>query len=306
MSDTLSSVSAWSPGHISGLFCPIISYDPKKTGSIGAGIAIEQGVTVTITAAPQTTIHSISRTNTGSIREEWFEESILEDLLKRMKVPTSLAIKTECALPLSSGFGLSAASLFALAYAARAFFHLPLSDLECATMAHEIEVLHRTGLGDVAGSMRGGIVYRPVPGIEGGITGTCIRYSKGDRVTALVLGPLVSDSILTSNAILSRIKRAFPSKMPRTIKEFFEISYLFASQSGLMSASVSHILQAAQEAGVLASMTMLGEGVFALGDEGYAFLCAHAPDPKGIFICDIACSGPRIIENYTLKKRECT
>jgi hypothetical protein len=42
-------------------------------------------------------------------------------------------------------------------------------------------------------------------------------------------------------------------------------------------------------------MTMLGEGVFALGAEGYTFLCAHAPDPKGIFVCEIACSGPRVI-----------
>jgi len=300
MSDSICSVSAWSPGHISGLFCPIIGDEPKKTGSIGAGIAIEQGVTVTIATAPQTTIHSISRTNTGLMHEEWFENSILEDLLMRMRIPTSLAIKTECALPLSSGFGLSAASLLALAYAVRAFFDLPLSDLECAGVAHEIEVLHRTGFGDVAGSMRGGIVYRPVPGIAGGITGDLIYYSKEDRITTLVLGPLVSDSILTSNTTLSQIRRAFPSQRPKTVKEFFEISYLFASQSGLMSASVSSILHQAQKAGVFASMTMLGEGVFALGDEGYAFLCAHAPDPKGIFVCDIASSGPKIVEISTL------
>ena len=144
--------------------------------------------------------------------------------------------------------------------------------------------------------MRGGIVYRPITGIEGGITGDFISYSKEDRITALVLGPLVSDSILASDATLSRIKQAFPSQKPKTIQEFFEISYLFASQSGLMSVSVSRILQEAQKAGVFASMTMLGEGVFALGDEGHAFLCAHAPDPKGIFVCDIACSGPRITE----------
>ncbi|MDR2856130.1 MAG: GHMP kinase [Methanomicrobiales archaeon] len=294
--DSIRSVSAWSPGHISGLFCPIITDDPKKTGSIGAGIAIEQGVTVTVTAASQTIIHSISRTNTGLIREEWFEDSILEVLLERMQIPTPLAIKTECALPLSSGFGLSAASLLALAYAARAFFDLPFSDLDCATMAHEIEVLYRTGFGDIAGSMRGGIVYRPVPGIEGGIRGEYIRYSKGDQITALVLGPLASDSILTSDSILSRIREAFPSQKPRTIKEFFELSYLFALRSGLMSSSVSCILQKAQESGVLASMTMLGEGVFSLGDEGYTFLCAHAPDPKSIFVCDIAYSGPRVIQ----------
>ena len=288
-------VSAWSPGHISGLFFPIISDDPQKTGSIGAGIAISQGVTVTITAAPETTIHAISRTNGGVIHEEWFSSSPLKDLLHRLEAPIPLAITTECTLPLSSGFGLSAASLLALVYAAREYFHLTLSDNECAQIAHEVEVLHRTGLGDIAGSMRGGIIYRSVPGIEGGISGHEITHSLQDQITALILGPLQSHTILTSDTALSRIKSAFPSQIPHNITEFFELSYLFAKQSGLITPAVAHILEAAEEAKVYASMTMLGEGVFALGKEGHAFLSVHAPDQKQIFPCNIACSGPRVL-----------
>jgi pantoate kinase len=288
------SVTAWSPGHISGFFCPILSEDLGTTGSIGAGIAIEQGVTVTITGAPRTTVHSLSRTN-GILHEKWFSSSILEDLLHRLEIPIPLAITTECTLPLSSGFGLSASSLLALSYAVRAYCNLSLSDIECAMIAHEIEVLHRTGFGDVAGSMRGGVVYRPVPGIHGGIIGDSISYDETEQITTLIFGPLVSDSILTSEAALLQVKKAFPGQQPKTIEEFFLLSYLFAAKSGLMSQRVSQILKAAKEADVLASMTMLGDGVFALGQKGHAFLCAHASDPKSIFVCDIAHSGPRII-----------
>jgi len=288
------SVTARSSGHISGFFCPIITDDPKTTGSIGAGIAIEQGVTVTITGAPRTTVHAVSRQN-GTVHEVWFESSILENLLHRLEIRVPLAITTECTLPLSSGFGLSAASLLALSYAVRAYCNLSLSDIECAMIAHEIEVLHRTGFGDVAGSMRGGVIYRPVPGIHGGVTGDSISYSEAEQITALILGPLVSDSILTSETALHQIKEAFPNEKPRTIEEFFSLSYLFATKSGLMSEEVSRILDAARKADVLASMTMLGDGVFALGRKGHAFLCAHAPDPKSIFVCDIAHSGPQVI-----------
>ena len=294
MYPALQSVTAWSPGHISGFFCPIITDEPDTTGSIGAGIAIEQGVTVTITSAPRTTAHSLSRQN-GILHEKWFEPSILKDLLHRLDIQVQLAITTECTLPLSSGFGLSAASLLALSYAVRAYCNLSLSDIECATIAHEIEVLHRTGFGDVAGSMRGGVIYRPVSGIRGGFIGDSISYNGTEQITALIFGPLVSDSILTSEVALRQIREAFPDQKPKTIEEFFSLSYQFAAKSGLMSQKVSHILNVAKEADVLASMTMLGDGVFALGQRGHAFLCAHAPDPKSIFVCDIAHCGPRVI-----------
>ena len=288
------SVTAWSPGHISGFFCPVITEEPDTTGSIGAGIAIEQGVTVTITGAARTTVHSLSRQN-GTLHEKYFEASILEDLLHRLDIPIPLAITTECTLPLSSGFGLSASSLLALSYAVRAYCRLSLSDIECAMIAHEIEVLHRTGFGDAAGSMRGGVLYRPVAGIQGGINGDSISYEKGEQITALIFGPLVSDTILTSETALLQIKEAFPDQKPKNIEEFFSLSYQFATKSGLMSKKVSHILNAAKRANVFASMTMLGDGVFALGQMGHAFLCAHAVDPKNIFVCDIAHSGPRVI-----------
>jgi pantoate kinase len=288
------SVTAWSPGHISGFFSPVLSENPDTTGSIGAGIAIEQGVTVTITGASRTTVHSLSRQN-GILYEKYFEPPILKDLLHRLEIQIPLAITTECTLPLSSGFGLSASSLLALSYAVRAYCNLSLSDIECAMIAHEIEVLHRTGFGDVAGSMRGGALYRPVPGIRGGIIGESISYDEAEQITTLIFGPLVSDTILTSETALFQIKKAFPEQKPKTIEEFFLLSYQFAAKSGLMSEKVSRILNAAKKADIFASMTMLGDGVFALGQKGHVFLCAHASDPKSIFVCDIAHHGPRVM-----------
>ena len=295
MKQPFKTVTAWSPGHISGFFSPILSENPQKTGSIGAGIAIKQGVTVTVTPSQHTSIHIISRTNTGTTHEQWPQTSPLTDLLNHLHISTPLNITTKCTLPLSSGFGLSAASLLALAHAVRTYFQLPLSDLACAQAAHEIEVRNRTGFGDIAGSMRGGIIYRSTPGIEGGITGHKIHHSAQDQITTLILGPLQSHTILTSDIALNRIKDAFPTQKPYTITEFFELSSLFAKQSGLITPAVAHILKAAEKAHVYASMTMLGEGVFALGKEGQGFLSAHAKDQNSIFPCDIAHRGPHIL-----------
>jgi pantoate kinase len=65
---------------------------------------------------------------------------------------------------------------------------------------------------------------------------------------------------------MARIDRAFPGRCPRDIGDFFGLSRSFAGASGLVTPRVGEVLAACDRAGVPASMTMLGEGVFALGE----------------------------------------
>jgi pantoate kinase len=62
-------------------------------------------------------------------------------------------------------FGCSAAALLSSITALSELFSLELQRHEIAALAHEAELVHRTGLGDVAASQGGGLACRKGPGM---------------------------------------------------------------------------------------------------------------------------------------------
>jgi pantoate kinase len=146
---------AFSPGHISGFFRRVEGNDPRTTGSVGAGVVIDEGVRSTVVPAAETSVRVIRQghATAGSPPVEY--------ALERLGV--TAGITTECLLPIGAGFGLSAAALLSTLTAVNHLFDLDLAADEVAARAHEAEVLHRTGLGDVAASQAGGVVCRKGP-----------------------------------------------------------------------------------------------------------------------------------------------
>jgi pantoate kinase len=244
---------AFSPGHISGYFRRIEGSDPSSTGSVGAGVVIDEGVRSTVAKAAETTVRVVrpGHASTGSPPVEY--------ALDRLGVAAS--VTTECRLPIGAGFGLSAAALLSTLTAANHLFDLDLSADEVAARAHEAEVLHRTGLGDVAASRAGGVVCRTGPGIHANI----IRFYPEEPLYAVSLGPLPTASVLSSEGAMARIAGAYPDRCPRDLIDFCLLSRGFAEKSGLIAPEVHRVLEACDAAGVPASMTMLGNGVFACG-----------------------------------------
>jgi pantoate kinase len=64
---------------------------------------------------------------------------------------------------------------------------------------------------------------------------------------------------------MERVSSAFPKTTPENVEDFFLLSRHFAEQSGLMTREVKQVIRCCDAAGVLSSMTMLGNGVFAFG-----------------------------------------
>ena len=207
---------------------------------------------------------------------------LIEAAMERLGV--SAEVTTESTLPAGAGFGLSAAALLASISALSALFDLRLSDLAIASLAHEIEVIHRTGLGDVAACQGGGIECRRGPGITAEID----RIPDPGRIIhAVSFGPIPTPHVLGDPARMEKIDRAFPGRCPRDIGDLFSLSRDFAERSGLVTPRVREVLAACDRAGVSASMTMLGEGVFAFGEEA-----APALSPFGeVFRLRIAARG---------------
>jgi pantoate kinase len=249
---------ARSPGHISGYFRRIPGATSPETGSAGAGIVIGEGVTARAVPSPIPRVKVLS----PSSLQGPGRLPLIEAAMERLGV--SAEVTTESPLPAGAGFGLSAAALLASISALSALFHLDLPDAEIAALAHEIEVKNRTGLGDVAACQGGGVECRRGPGIGVEI----LRIpAPGQVLYAVSLGPIPTPAILGDQALMERIDRAFPGRCPRDLGDLFALSRSFAGASGLVTPRVQEILDACDRAGVPASMTMLGEGVFALGKE---------------------------------------
>jgi pantoate kinase len=279
-------VIAFCPGHISGYFRRIEGESVAATGSIGAGIVISEGVTATVTPADSTSVSVIRMEGSGKCVQYSRTSPPLEYVLEKIGIPVS--VRTECHLPIGAGFGLSAAALLATLTAVNRCLDLKLTPHDIAALAHEAEVVHRTGLGDVAACQGGGRVVRSGPGIDAAIT----RYfDLPEPLHAVSFGPISTPSVLGSREQMNRIAAAYPPNPPGDAGDFFKISHQFAETSGLLTSETGAVLRRCTENNVPASMTMLGNGVFAYGKKAREILSGSGT----LYTFTVADEGARVI-----------
>ena len=170
-------------------------------------------------------------------------------------------VRTTSRLPVGAGFGMSAAATLASLAAANAATEAGYSRRELANVAHQAEVAHLTGLGDVVACCGGGMHYRTEPGIDA----TVHRNFSKEKICAVSFGPLPTPDILSSSRAMKKIQDAWPDAVPGDLDSFFELSRTFSEKSGLITSEVRRVLDICSDEQVPASMTMLGNGVFAVG-----------------------------------------
>jgi pantoate kinase len=284
---TPASVTAFCPGHISGYFKRVDGHDLATTGSIGAGIVIDEGVTATAHAS-RTPAVRIERIDRDGHRYEVAQDS--PPIISAMsRIGVSASVVTECRLPIGAGFGLSAAALLASLTAINRLAGCDMSPEEIAEIAHETEVTFRTGLGDVAACQGGGRVVRTGAGIKGKIER---RFDLPEPLFAVSFGPIHTPTVLGSPAQMARVTAAFPSASPGSVEDLFRLSREFAEKSGLVTPEVKEVLLACDAVNVPASMTMLGNGVFACGTRAGPVLRAFGE----VYELHMAECGVRIVE----------
>ncbi len=227
-------------------FAPVID-DPRNSGSIGVSFTLEKGVEVVL--SDKTTLNG-----------DKVKIPTLEYVFERLNYEGGVEIRTD--LPLGCGFGLSGAVSLASALEI-AGEKLPL--FRIADIVHEAEVLNRTGLGDVTTQCHGGFVVR----MDAKAPSLCRveRFLWNVDLDFLVIGSLKTSEILEGNL------REIYDRGIECLKEFlrepslrrlFEVSKVFAIECGLADDRVLDAVEAVEAEGGLASMIMLGEGVFAL------------------------------------------
>lgn len=280
-------VVAFCPGHISGYFKPIFGKDLATTGSIGAGIVIDEGVVARVEQSDNISICICTRDRSGTRKVIGYDAPPLSNAMNLLSLTAT--VTTECNLPIGSGFGLSASSLLAVLTALDHLYELRLGEKRITSIAHEAEITCRTGLGDVAACRGGGFVVRTSAGIDASTR----RYlDLPEPLFAVSSGPIHTPSVLGSEKQMEKVASAFPKEEPANIGEFFRLSRTFTEKSGLITPWVREILVCCDGAGVMASMTMLGNGVFAYGENSQDVLMRFGR----VFEMRVAPHGPAILE----------
>ena len=271
------SATAFVPGHVTGFFSAHPNPDPAAAGSRGAGIALSDGVTVTVTPGSGTQLNS-----------DAVDIAPVDTVLDRLDVAAS--VDAETPLPLGAGFGVSGAVALGTALAANAAFDCKKTENELIEVAHCAEVDAGTGLGDVVAQARGGLPIRLDPG--GPRHGSLDGLPATPRIEYVTFGELSTETVLSSDT--SQLTEAGEAALADllvepTVEAFMVACDEFAAAAELLTDDVSEAIAAVEAAGGQAAMAMLGRTVFATGnglsDAGY--------EPA---VCGVDPAGGRLVD----------
>ncbi|MHB8586158.1 MAG: GHMP family kinase ATP-binding protein [Thermoplasmatota archaeon] len=276
--------AAFAPAHLSGIF-EIHDSDPEvgRRGSRGAGVCLDLGATTAVTAMPADSFTievfingilseaPVTRRAVTDVTKEAVRDGKLmlnRDAPQGQRARIHLRVETTLDLPVSQGFGMSAAG--ALSSALAAARTLGLGRSVAVNAAHAADVENRTGLGDVAGAITGGFEIRSAPGIPPFGSGRqFVGY--GDLVLAVVGPPIATASVLRDSAARELVNQAGKEAIDEllrgpSLESFFEQSRRFAERSELITPQVSRALDLVGTIpDARASMSMLGNSIFAHG-----------------------------------------
>ena len=258
---------AFAPGNISCVFKVIPHADATRMHSLGMGFTVKEGVEVTVSEHRETKVlFNQENIDFPTVRA-------VADRLTRNTRTTGVQIDITSPLPLGCGFGLSGAASLATAYALNELFHLHKDTETLAMVAHVAEVENRTGLGDVCSQYHGGCLVK----LKEGAPLVADRLPvKEQPIYYRYFGPIQTSEVLGNREQTIRINRAADAALSvlqtltsankpdaELFNACFEVSKQFSVESGLLSdARVIETIERIEAEGGVASMIMLGNGVF--------------------------------------------
>ncbi len=236
------------PSSITCFFSPVLSDDPKRSGSIGVGIALKPGLVVSVWRGRREV-----RLNGREVRVP-----TVDTVMDALGFDGRVEFETD--LPLGCGFGVSGAMALGLSTA------LTGCRFKAADIAHEAEVLNGTGLGDVTTQCYGGVVAR----INAATPSACKveTYLWDLTLDVVVFGPLPTGEVLRDFRGIEGVGRECLKEFLRnpSVENLFKQSKRFSEETGLIDVDerIRDAVEAVESEGGMASMVMLGKAVFAL------------------------------------------
>ena len=276
MNKPLKCARAWVPSHITGFFAAHRKAEPHLSGSIGCGLCLSLGATTTVTAIAATS--AAIDAGEGGAMDGGDSQILLNGRASTAPVSrfvveklasAPVRVETKLQMPFGAGFGASGAGALGCAYALNSYLDLGLTADQAASVAHQAEVVNRTGLGDVIAQNAGGLVVRLQAGAPG--TGRIDRIPVPPLpICFVVRGPISTREVLSDEKTMKAVNSAGEAALKELLKRptfarFMHLSRRFTVQSGLASDWAMQAIEAVEAVGGMASMIMLGDAVFAWG-----------------------------------------
>lgn len=257
---------AFAPGNISCVFKVIPHSDATRMHSLGMGFTVTEGVEVTVSHSRETEVLF-----NGEGIDFPTVLAVVERLIQNTGV-TGIRVDLTSPLPLGCGFGLSGAAALATTYALNELLGLRKDTEALAMVAHVAEVENRTGLGDVCSQYHGGCLVK----LQEGAPLVADRLPIAEQpIYYRYFGPIQTSEVLGNREQTLRINRAADvvlntlrtlTHVKRNAELFnacFTVSKQFSVESGLLNdARVMNTISQIEAEGGVASMIMLGNGVF--------------------------------------------
>lgn len=261
--------SAFAPGHITGFFeIRDQNKDLRKSGSRGSGLCLSKGVFSTAKCETAKWQKIIVQAN-GKPVEGAVVKRAVQNLIGDAKFRIEIDEKIE--LPISQGFGMSAAGALSSAFAVASALEIEKSYWEIVQAAHFADIQSKGGLGDVVCAATGGIDIRRKEGLPPfGFIDRIAVPSEMPVTVAVLGGELETKSVLTNPEKRKAICKSGSKCMLEICREptwqkFMELSRRFAFETGLASPQLQEAIDALWDSGIPASMSMLGNSIFAFG-----------------------------------------
>ena len=254
---------AFCPGHVTAFFEICEDADPRKKGSRGAGLSLSLGVR-TVARVREAARSSLETFVNGRRAKAEVTEAAAHKVLGDRAVEVKLLSDTP--LPVSQGFGVSAAAALSTTLALDDALGLGLPHEELVALAHVADVERGTGLGDVVPASLGGMDLRLQPGAPG--HADVRKFEVHKELLLAVVGPeLLTRAVIRNPVKVAAINRhggacveAF-AREP-TLEQLFDLGNRFGEETGLASQTVLEVVRASRMFG-RATMAMLGNSVFA-------------------------------------------
>jgi pantoate kinase len=282
---------AFCPGHVTGFFQICETKNMLSTGSRGAGLCLTRGA-VSYVRVEEAQRQSVLTYLDRKVAAAEVTKAAIRRMIGSERV--KVTVETVLQLPQSQGFGMSAAGALSASIALADL--LGRSRHEAFEAAHVAEVQCRSGLGDVSAIWRGGITIRKKAGLPP--IGEVLRIRGTPEVTLAVIGRrLRTEKVLADPERRKAIDSGGSRKVDQllrepTLEKLMELSASFSLESGMASRRIIEAMNAASKWG-MASMAMLGNSVFAIGDPAGQ---AKALKEYGeIWTCSVSTEGPRVL-----------
>ena len=258
---------AFCPAHITGFFkADLESESLESKGSLGAGFSIQDGVTTTVHARKsdkkdfQLKITGYKPDNT------LVSEFIIKKFLALIDENYFVDVHHDISVPVGYGLGCSAAVALSLSLALDQALGTQLSKTQIGQIAHNAEIVCKTGLGDVLAAFHGGFEIRTKSGAPG--IGSVEKIdTEYNSVIMICFAPISTPEFLRDK--LSSInglggKMVHKLLASRDTNEFQDMSLEFAKYIKVVTPKMQQVIDELQENGIKCGVALFGETIFVL------------------------------------------